>query len=187
MSLLHKLSPKVQPYAAPVDGDPVAGISAAEVAAALGEIPANGPAEVFRLKWASEAQAGRDVLELLHGYLATERIRKLPREVTLPGLARSESRALALVVLGSYIAPEVCLYCLGNGKVPEGHSWRSCGPCRGSGHGVVREADLAAQIPVSVRHWRQRYKVQYEDALAQLGDWERRAIGVVLRSLTVAA
>lgn len=187
MSLLHKLAPKVQPYAAPVDGDPVAGICAAEVAAALGSIPSQGPAEVFRFKWASEPEAGRAVLRLLHDYLATSRIRKRPREVTLPALSIAECKALALIVLGSYLAPQVCLYCSGQGGSMVAERWTPCAPCGASGHGQTDEGELAAQMPVSLRSWRQRYKAQHADALSQLGDWERRAIHAVLSGLTSSA
>lgn len=180
MSLLFKLSVGSAPYAPGVDGDPVQGPQATDVAAALGTVRGRGPAEVFRLRYAGDPQAGREVLRLISAHLGTVRIRKLPHRTVLQALQRPEARRVALLAVTTYVSPFTCLWCNGNGGRMVEEKWKICRTCGESGKAMRFDPDLARELRVSVPVWRHIFRPQYFDALTKLREWERDAVEAVI-------
>ena len=154
-----------------VDGTPGAGITASDIAHALGHIRKQDYSSLLlRAKYLLDEEAGRTLLRRLKGYLL------VMSAVEGLNVSTSSAATIAHALLLSAVSPSFCQSCNGNGGLMIDRKWESCRTCRGDGRVRNSDNDMAMSLNISRAEWVNSWKKRFDGIRTTMRQWETEGL-----------
>lgn len=149
------------------------GLSASDIAAALGKIRGdNAPSNLMRFKYCHDPREGRKLLAKIAGAIMLN--------TDVPLFMNTD---LAILIMENSVMPQHCVICQGKGEMMAGELKIVCRACNGSGMAAKTDLYMAQALHISKDVWKATVEREYNRLMAIVESWEHRGRMAILEAL----